>query len=739
MRVYLNQEDKGDWFFQIDGDEALFKPDDLRAIGLDVSPPAGSTGHVSLRRLVPGVKYQVREREAAIYIVAPPERFISQSFAGPRRGRPRNLQYRDDVSASLSYTIDYMRLDGSDSGNLSIPLEATVHTPAGSLRSTHRYTNDDRGSNTVRLLTSLTRDNQDTMTRLTIGDFSAATGINGGGGLFGGVSYARVFSIAPYFRRSSGLTINGIANLPSRIDYFLGDRLLLSRDVSPGTFELRDLLPPAGAQQSRLVITDMFGNEQVLQDDFYYAPRLLRPGVHEFSYNAGYHREDFGQESNRYGDFAVLGFHRLGVSDSLTLGGRGEFSEELANIGAEAAFRVRRFGEITALLSASNKDSRQGFAGSLDYRYISPAFSIDLHVHSMTRDYANLGLGPDYDRPRFEWRAGLSANAGAWGSWSASHTNRERHSGEETRRTSVFFSRRIGRFATLVARYSRISGSESGEEVFVSLSRPFGGHRFGSVDYARQDGLDRLTARIAQNRPLGTGLGFDAETNIGGDLDIVNAGIEYAAPRAEVFARYTSVQGQSGQRIGARGSVSWIGGGLHLSRPISDSFSLVRVGDLAGVDVLLNNQLMGQTDEKGEILLPRLTPYYGNRISFDDGNVPINYDIPALVRLTATPFRGGGIAEFEVTKIQGVTGLVFVVENGTRTPAEYWGWRYQAGDEVIETIIGKSGEFYLENMPAGATASEIFWGTKSCHLTLDVPKSEEMYVDVGEINCEMSP
>jgi len=738
MRVYLNQEDKGDWFFHIDGDDPLFKQDDLRAMGLDQLPPAGPTGQVSLKAMGPDVKYQIREKEPAIYIVAPPEMFAAQSIAGSRNSRPRNLHYVEDYSASLTYAIDYVRRKGSNGGELNIPLAATFYGPAGSLQSTYRYTNDDRGAKTVRLLTALTRDNRDAMTRLTLGDFAAATGAGGGGGLFGGISYTRVFSIDPYFRRTSGVTISGIAKLPSRVDYYLGDRLLLSRDVSPGAFELRDMIPPAGAQRSRMVVTDMFGNEQVLNDNFYYAPGLLRPGVHEFSYNAGLRRELFGQQSDTYGDFAILGFHRFGVSDSLTLGGRGEFTAELANIGAEAAFRVRRFGEVAVRLSTSKKDSARGLAGSLDYRYVSPGFSVNLRLHSMSKHYSNLNLDPDYDRIRFEWRAGLSANARAWGNWSVSYTNRERHSGEKSRLSSLFVSRRFGRFATLVARYSRISGSGSGEEVFVTVSRPFGGRRFGSIDYARLDDTDRLTARIAQNRPLGTGLGFDARTNIGGDLDLVDLGIEYAAPRAEVYARYTTVQGQHSSRIGARGSVSWIGGGLHLSRPISDSFSLVRIGDLTDVDVLLNNQFMGQTNGKGELLIPRLSPYFGNRISFDDDSVPINYDIPALARLTATPFRGGGITRFDVKKVQGVTGQVFVVENGIRAPAEYWGWRYLSGDDVVETIVGKSGEFYLENVPAGETASEIFWGEKTCNLTLNVPQSKKMYINLGEIDCEIS-
>ena len=58
-------------------------------------------------------------------------------------------------------------------------------------------------------------------------------------------------------------------------------------------------------------------------------------------------------------------------------------------------------------------------------------------------------------------------------------------------------------------------------------------------------------------------------------------------------------------------------------------------------------------------------------------------------------------------------------------------------DQVIEAVIGKEGEFYLENLPSGRFPARLFLKEKECKFELTIPKSDEMLVEMGEVTCEM--
>jgi outer membrane usher protein len=324
------------------------------------------------------------------------------------------------------------------------------------------------------------------------------------------------------------------------------------------------------------------------------------------------------------------------------------------------------------------------------------------------------------------------------GNLSASYTNQLQHNGEERRLASVFLSRRIGKSASVVARYIGTLSGARDHEAFIGLTWSMDGGRFGGLEFQRSRDMDRLSGRFARNSPLGPGFGYSVRSGLADGDSEADIALEYAARTATYALRYFRNDDLRSLRLGSRGSVSWIGGGLHLARPITDSFTLVDANELAGVDVYLNHQPMGKTNSDGQLLIPRLTPYYGNRLSFDDRSIPLNYEIPALEQVSATPFRGGGITRFDVRLIQGITGRIFVEMHGETNPAEYWGLRYQDTDVMLETVVGVAGEFYLENLSAGDVQAEIFRGEQTCRLTLVVPQSRAMFIDLGDIACAIS-
>jgi outer membrane usher protein FimD/PapC len=58
-------------------------------------------------------------------------------------------------------------------------------------------------------------------------------------------------------------------------------------------------------------------------------------------------------------------------------------------------------------------------------------------------------------------------------------------------------------------------------------------------------------------------------------------------------------------------------------------------------------------------------------------------------------------------------------------------------DRTIEGLVGRGGEFYIENVPAGSYPAKITYEGEECVFDITIPETTEMWVDLGEVLCEM--
>ena len=146
---------------------------------------------------------------------------------------------------------------------------------------------------------------------------------------------------------------------------------------------------------------------------------------------------------------------------------------------------------------------------------------------------------------------------------------------------------------------------------------------------------------------------------------------------------------------------------------------------------------MGVTNRRGEFLVPGLISYFGNKLSIEPSDLPLEYDVLETTKYVSAPFRSGGLAEFDVAKLRAFEGRFFFLESSERVAAEYAGVEITVDDKTTVSVVGKQGAFYLENLPSGTFPARLFTGAKECHFELTIPPSDEVIVDLGEIVCEM--
>ena len=178
-----------------------------------------------------------------------------------------------------------------------------------------------------------------------------------------------------------------------------------------------------------------------------------------------------------------------------------------------------------------------------------------------------------------------------------------------------------------------------------------------------------------------------------------------------------------------------IGGSVFATRPIYDSFGLIRVPGLAGVRAYVNNQEIGVTNSRGDLPVPNMLAYYGNRVAIADTDVPLDYTVGATERTVSPGLRGGALVAFPVRRVQSVSGRVVVAAGGAARVPAYGDLHVEAGGTTLTSPIGRDGEFYLENLPPGRHRAVIEEPGGRCAFTLEAPAVGPSLVDLGTLTC----
>jgi len=124
-----------------------------------------------------------------------------------------------------------------------------------------------------------------------------------------------------------------------------------------------------------------------------------------------------------------------------------------------------------------------------------------------------------------------------------------------------------------------------------------------------------------------------------------------------------------------------------------------------GVAGFSSNQPAGRTNGRGDLLVPQILPYYGNRLSIADTDVPLDYEVAATEMNIAPPYRGGALVLFPVERIHPVVGLLLMEFSGRLIVPAYGRLTLIVGRKPKEFPLGSLGDFYLENVTPGRHAA----------------------------------
>ena len=728
LDVRVNGQSAGDALVVLRGDDVLIRTDTLVNAGL-----VKLGGHretleaeefVSLTSLAPALRFSLDERALQLTITAAAAMF-GRAAIDMQPGAPPNMEYRRDTSALLNYAVSYR------DGALDLFAEPAVNVKGASLQTTIAA----GPSGTVRGLTALTVDRRASIQRWTVGDAFASTGVLGGGAFVSGLRVAKDFGVSPYYVRYPTLTLSGAVTAPSIAEVYVNGRLVAREALQPGQFDLRNVPITIGPNAARVVVRDPFGGTRELTANHYRSTAILKRGVQDYEYAAGFQREAVATESWQYGPPALLARHRIGLSDTVTAGARLEASSGLVSGGPAIQVRLP-FGDVEGGGGFSRQNGRTGGAFNASYFSAGPLVSGGASIVAYSESYATVGGVSPADAPKRDVSLFASTQLGRRGSLSVEQTHRAAYSQPSQWRTSVVTSMRVSRAGDLSLTMTRVRDASGGRfEWFGGLSVQLGGQTLGSLAVERRDGADSLSLDVQRSLPVGLGYGYHLRAEGSAGSSRLSGDGLYQTSYGRYEVRRDVQNGRSADSFSASGALVAIGGGVYASRPVENSFALVRVPGVAGVQAFSSHQPVGRTDRHGDLLVPDLLPYYGNELSISDQDVPLDYELRRVHATIAPPYRGGALIVFPIQQVRAAAGRLTVRDGSiVRTPA-YGNLTVQLDSGPVASPIGAAGEFYLDGLPPGRHRTVVDDAHGTCTFTLVVPVAAAGVVDLGDLQC----
>ncbi len=651
--------------------------------------------------------------------------------------------YPDNPSAFFNYEVGYA------SGSDGFPKGFSATTQLGVRSGNFLFLSDSTCNalsgdhKCIRLTTSLIHDRRDTLVRTTVGDFDVAPVSLGSAFTMGGVSYSKLYDIDPYVIRYPQQSLTGQLATPSTVDLYIDGQLVRTLHLPAGNFDLSNITQVTGLRKVDVVIRDAFGRVQTLNTSFYSSENSLKAGLSEFSYNVGAPRENFGVESNDYGPLMFAGFHRYGVSDALTLGVRAEGKSGLFNAGPTATIVLGSAGLLNVAGAVSEVGGQTGGSGLVSYSYLGQHFNAGILLRKDSPNYATL-VNSIVDRRNYEGAATIGYTAPGLGSLSAGLAVFKAYQGQDSKAASLGYSRSVlgGRgsvFVTVVN--TRAQGRQT--NVFAGFSYNFDAQYSLIGNYERLKGESSESIQLQKAQPVGEGLGYvigvSQTDSPGGSTTQFTPSFQYNGRWGILrgYAQQGSGSGtQNSQGLSIAGGIAWAGGMIAAGRPVTDSFGVVKVGDVEGVRVLVNSEEIGRTGSDGRLFVPALSSFIDNQISIDGANVPLDITFPESVRLVSPPYRGGAVVNFEAKRLHAFVGSFKIRSGGQTRPAEFFEVTLDVDGRPLTFVTGRGGEFYVEDVKAGRYKAQLSANGMRCRFELTVPEAQGPLTDLGETVCD---
>ncbi|WP_194755986.1 fimbria/pilus outer membrane usher protein [Aliidiomarina indica] len=683
---------------------------------------------------VVGLTYELDHRQMILTVTAPASAFTSSKI------NQLNGVFIKPDAVQPGFYLDYdASVSSGDRGYEShgLLLEGVAFNNWGSAVSGLLFTGNRESNQAVRTHSYWRKDLPGPMETLVLGDTVGDGGAWSRPARYAGIRWARDFSLRPGFIAMPMPSLSGTAALPSTIDVLINNQRRAIEQVPPGPFELTNVPVTSGAGEINLIVRDLLGRESIINQSYYFSPRLLAKGLSDFSVEAGFLRENYGIRSNDY-DFSngfIAGTRRYGLTSALTGEVRFETQAHRQALGVDLVALLGTFATAEAAVATARTDNIPGNHYLFGLERRTQKGSGYLRWEYFERDFVQFAAFPGEARPRERISARLGTLLPGNVSTAINYTAQTSWDNSRLDLLAVSLGATLSDGIYLSSYASKDLGPRNGWSAGITLNVSLGKQRAltASTNHGRdRNAINRV--ELSQSPPGGPGTGWRV-----GISDAPSqrwyAGVVQNTSVGSFRAEATDSVNNPAVRLGASGSIGWLGGHSFAARTIgAGSFAVVKLDNIEGVPIYRSNQLIAVTNASGMALVPNLLPYQANQLSIDPIELPFDVEIHS-VREIAVPFaRSGLLVDFPVYRSRNALVLLRLFD-GSEVPA---GARVTVFPGEKSFIVGKRGEVYLMNLSDNNHLT-VQWKDGVCQLNLALDPAGPSEPRIGPLTCGEQP
>lgn len=599
-----------------------------------------------------------------------------------------------------------------------------------------QYSSQQYSDNAISRLDTLWRSVfPDSMLALTLGDTITGSLAWSRPTRIGGIQVGTDFGLKPYMPTTPLPAFLGSATLPSSVELFVNGARAYKGQVPSGRFEINTTPNISGAGNAQLVMTDALGRTAVQNFSFYSDQQLLRDGLTAWSAEFGVVRKDYGYASFDYASQpAISATWRHGFSNTLTAGTHGEASGDLVNGGVSSDWIPgQNSGVISTSLAASrDHGSRKGYLYGLGYRWSAERLNFSTNTFATAGNYRDVATRYGLRPPTLTSSVVAGYGLDSLGNISVNYLQ-SRYPGQGSiRYVGANWYKAINDSVYLNAGINQNMDDKRDRNLFLTLTVTPSANIIASLGAQRTASRDGVQFNASQTPQDDGGWGWNVAASQLGSQQNGQGEVGYLGRHGKVYAGGSSITGSKYGYVGANGSLVAMGGGLFAARQITNGFAVISTTGIPDVPVKLQNNLIGQSDSHGLLLVTSLNSYQNNLISIDPMSLPANMRIDRINANAVPADRAGALIEFAITPVR--AAQIKLVDPQGQAIAQ--GSTVQLIGDVQQTsVVGFDGMAWFESLNPH-NQLQVDTATGQCSAAFDYPTTRQQTIrEIGPVVC----
>ena len=586
---------------------------------------------------------------------------------------------------------------GNDSSSYFIGLQNGVNIGRWRLRNESTVSGSNSGQTRFKSNRTLVQRDIDAIKgQLTLGEqYSDATLFDSV--RFRGVQVGSDDAMLPDSERGYAPVVRGQAATNAVVEVRQSGYVLYRANVPPGPFQLTDIFPSGSNGDLEITVIEADGSKRVTHQAFSSLPLMQRKGRLKYNFAAGKYDGDEGPAPN-----LVTGSLVYGLTDNSTVAGGIQISKDFqaVNVGVGTNTPVGALS-VDLTQSSSRVRGKRDTGQSVRVLYAKTFTRTNTNFTLAAYRYSTSGYRTFNDHVNdLSYNSGSNASNG-WANAAGFQSGRSRSridlttsqdlGGIERRYGSVYlnlsqqtFWNRPGSSRSISVGYgnnwkqlsynlslsqtkdTRFSGNGDSTQIMLTMSIPLGGKVRSARAYTNisntnhggttvQSGLSGFvnenTSYAMQAGYTGSGRGATGGASITRDTDV-----------GQLNANVNASRDYQSASVGATGSVVVHRGGVNFSRTVGDTFALMKVEGLKGVDVKTDTGT--SVGRNGYAVVTYAQPYRLNALSPETHNLGADVELEDAVKqvvprrgaIVQATFKGysGQRAQFALQRADGV-------------------------------------------------------------------------------------